>query len=80
MTDTPTTSPIMDFFAANLGAMPDDTDTIDMAKGILYMLTSYGIAPDEAKAILSSCASAYETVFTAAREAEEAFLSTDISV
>ena len=80
MTDTPTTSPIMDFFAANLDAMPEDTDTIDMAKGILYMLTGYGIAPDEAKAILSSCASAYETVFTAAREAEEAFLSTDISV
>lgn len=79
MTDTPMTNPLMDFFADNMGAMPDDTTTVDMAKAILYMLTGYGIAPDEAKAILEGCAAAYEGVFTAAREAEEAFLSTDIS-
>ena len=80
MTDTPKASPLMDFFAANLDAMPNDTDTVDMAKGILYMLTRDGIAPDEAKAILNSCASTYEVVFNAAREAEEALLGTDISV
>ena len=80
MTDTPTTSPLMDFFAANLDAMPDDTDMVDMAKAILYMLNGYGITPDEAKSILDGCAAAYEGVFTTAREAEEAFLSTNISV
>lgn len=76
MTDTPMTSPLMDFFADNMNAMPDDTTTVDMAKAILYMLTGYGIAPDDAKAILEGCASTYEHVFKAAREAEEALLST----
>ena len=80
MTDTPKASPLMDFFAANLDAMPDDTDTVDMAKAILYMLTGYGIDVDDAKAILEGCAAVYEDVFTKARDAEAAFLSTDISV
>ena len=80
MTDTPMTSPLMDFFADNMDAMPSDITTVDMAKAILYRLAGYGIAPDDAKAILESCAATYEDIFKASLEAEQAFLSTDISV
>ena len=80
MTDTPMTSPLMDFFADNMDAMPDAITNVDMAKAILYMLTSYGIAVDDAKGILDGCAVAYDGVLRAAYDAEAALLSTDISV
>lgn len=79
MTDTPIKSPLMEFFGENLDAMPDDITTVDIAKAILYILTSYGITPDDVKAILEGCATAYDGVFRAASEAESALLSTDTS-
>ena len=80
MTDTPMTSPLMDFFADNMDAMPDATTNVDMAKAILYILTGYGITVDDAKAILDGCAAVYDDVLRAASDAEAALLSTDISV
>ena len=80
MTDTPIESPLMDFFAANMDAMPDATTNVDMAKAILYLLTGYGIIVDDAKGILDGCASVYDDVLRAAADAEAALLSTDISV
>jgi hypothetical protein len=73
MTDAPTastTSTLMDFFADNLDNMPSDITTVDMAKAILYMLTSYSIATEDAKAILASCASSYQGVRDAALNAK----------
>ena len=58
----PTASPLMTYISDNLDDMPVNVDTNDIARGILYLLVSYGVEVETAQAILKSCSDNYLSI------------------
>lgn len=65
---TPQTSALVDFFENNHDGLPSDTNTSDIGRAILYLLTVYEVEEDLSKELLGGVAQIYPAVRTKALE------------